>query len=139
MTISLKSDPGAKVCPKCGHRTVHMKKGWLCLNCGEKGQGEPPSAPRMQQPPAKCDTLAGWCSCGQYHKKEREPSHAPAKEKPGLPPGILPCGCRVRNAQGATITGKFAPTRLIEDGVRACRCGRKWKVHSKWIEVQGEK
>lgn len=50
-------------------------------------------------------------------------------------PDALPCGCRLKNAQGAWIAGRYAPTQLNSDGTRTCRHGRTWKASVKFVEV----
>ncbi len=81
-----------------------------------------------------CDTKAGWCACGEYHKKlSRE---VRAFGGPAKTPSALPCGCVIRNQQGATISGKFAPTKLLPNGERLCRCGKRWRIETRYVEVR---
>lgn len=51
-------------------------------------------------------------------------------------PDTLPCGCRIKNRQGATIAGPYAPTRLGPDGMRICRCGWRWMPEVRFVEVK---
>lgn len=51
-------------------------------------------------------------------------------------PDALPCGCRLKNRQGKTISGAWAPTQLAEDGTRHCRCGILWKAQVHFTRVR---
>lgn len=77
-----------------------------------------------------CDTAAGWCKCGDYHLK--------AKTSADLKtiPSVLPCGCAIRNAHGAVIGGRFAPTRRLPDGSRKCRCRKRWRLEKRFVEIK---
>jgi len=51
-------------------------------------------------------------------------------------PEALPCGCRIKNRQGKTISGPHAPTSLTPSGMRRCRCGRYWEAFVTFNEVR---
>lgn len=76
----------------------------------------------------KCDAKSGWCACGKYHAQR-------ISRIDEMPPE-LPCGCRLKNAQGAWILGRFAPTKRLDDGTRACRCGKRWRLEKRFVEVK---
>lgn len=50
-------------------------------------------------------------------------------------PAELPCGCLLKNAQGAWIAGKHAPTQRQPDGTRVCRHGRRWRLKCVFVEI----
>lgn len=60
----------------------------------------------------------------------------PGVKRPDTFPDTLPCGCKLKNRQGAWIAGKFAPTQRRADGLRVCRHGRVWKPTCEFVEVR---
>lgn len=45
-------------------------------------------------------------------------------------PGSLPCGCKLKNKQGAAISSNAI---VLKDGTRICKCGKRWGF---FIEVR---
>lgn len=81
-------------------------------------------------PAAKCTNRPGWCNrCLKYHDTQ-----APARAPSTKALVALPCGCKLKNRQGAWLSGRYAPTKLLEDGTRLCRCGKRWELL--YVEIE---
>jgi hypothetical protein len=53
--------------------------------------------------------------------------------RPALP-HVLPCGCRIKNKQGATL---LTEAQLNDNGTRTCRSHRRtWQAVLRFIEVK---
>jgi hypothetical protein len=84
------------------------------------------------------DVQDGWCICNEFHGSPEAAGKLkllPGGESKNNTPIALPCGCRIKNRQGAFICGASAPTQRQPDGTLECRHGKSWVLRERFIEV----